>query len=84
MSTTIVLSIIAFTIVILALVMILLVAQSKLVQTGDVNIVINGDESEPLVASAGTSLLNTLGGNKIFLPSACGGGEKRARFKTNY
>jgi len=67
-------SIAAFTIVILMLVFVLLYAQSKLVQSGDVKIVINGDESNPVVVSAGSSLLSTLSGKKIFLPSACGGG----------
>ena len=67
-------SIVAFTVVILLLVFILLFAQSRLVQSGDVKIVVNGDESNPIVASAGSSLLSTLGNRKIFLPSACGGG----------
>ncbi|QNL21984.1 NADH:ubiquinone reductase (Na(+)-transporting) subunit F [Hyphobacterium sp. CCMP332] len=67
-------SIIAFTIVIVLLVLILLFAQSKLVQQGDVKIVINGDESNPVVASAGGTLLSTLSSQKLFLPSACGGG----------
>lgn len=67
-------AIIAFTVVILLLVFILLYAQSKLVQTGDVKIVINGDEKKPVVASGGGSLLSTLSSQKIFLPSACGGG----------
>lgn len=67
-------AIVAFTIVILLLVFILLYAQSKLVQSGDVNIVINGDEKNPLVASGGSTLLSTLSSQKIFLPSACGGG----------
>jgi len=67
-------TIIAFTFVILLLVLILLFAQSKLVQSGPVNIIINGDESNPIVASAGSSLLSTLSAQKIFLPSACGGG----------
>jgi len=67
-------TIIAFTFVILLLVLILLFAQSKLVQSGPVNIIINGDESNPIVASAGSSLLSTLSTQKIFLPSACGGG----------
>lgn len=74
MSTVIITSIVAFTIVILLLVFILLFAQSKLVQSGDVNIIINGDESNPIVAAAGSTLLNTLSAQKIFLPSACGGG----------
>jgi len=67
-------TIIAFTFVILLLVLILLFAQSKLVQIGPVNIVINGDSESPIVASAGSSLLSTLSSQKIFLPSACGGG----------
>jgi Na+-transporting NADH:ubiquinone oxidoreductase subunit F len=67
-------SIVAFTVVIVGLVLLLLFAQSKLVQSGDVKIVINGDEANPVVVPAGSSLLSTLSGRKIFLPSACGGG----------
>ena len=74
MSSIIITSIVAFSVVILLLVLILLYAQSKLVQSGDVKIIINGDEANPVVAAAGTTLLNTLSGQKIFLPSACGGG----------
>jgi Na+-transporting NADH:ubiquinone oxidoreductase subunit F len=74
MELTIVSAIIAFSFIILMLVLLLLFAQSKLVQSGDVNIVINGDASNPIVAPAGTTLLSTLGAQKIFLPSACGGG----------
>lgn len=71
---TIITAVLAFTLVILLLVLILLYAQSKLVQSGDVKIVINGDEKNPLVVSAGSNLLSTLSSQKIFLPSACGGG----------
>ncbi len=67
-------SIIAFTLVILFLVMALLFAQSKLIQSGDVNIFVNGDETNPLVVPAGSTLLTTLSAQKMFLPSACGGG----------
>src|SRR5690606_21243207 len=67
-------SIVAFTVIILLLVFMLLFAQAKLVQSGPVNIVINGDETNPLVAPAGSTLLTTLAVQKIFLPSACGGG----------
>lgn len=74
MTSIVITSIIAFTFIILLLVLILLFAQSKLVQSGDVKIFINGDEKNPLVASAGSSLLSTLSSSKIFLPSACGGG----------
>jgi len=72
--TTVFTAIVAFTIIILLLVMILLFAQSKLVQSGDVSIVVNGDEANPIVTSAGSTLLSTLSGQKVFLPSACGGG----------
>src|SRR5690606_36029336 len=74
MGSVIITSIVAFTIIILLLVFILLFAQSKLVNSGDVKIIINGDQSSPIVTSAGTTLLSTLAGQKIFLPSACGGG----------
>ncbi|MEQ9288971.1 MAG: NADH:ubiquinone reductase (Na(+)-transporting) subunit F [Cyclobacteriaceae bacterium] len=73
-SFIIITSIVAFTLVILLLVFILLFAQSKLVQSGDVKITINGDTENPITAAAGSTLLTTLGGQKIFLPSACGGG----------
>lgn len=74
MSSIIITSIIAFSAVILLLVFILLYAQSKLVQSGDVRIIVNGDEKNPIVTTAGSTLLSTLSGQKVFLPSACGGG----------
>jgi len=73
MGTTVVFaSIVAFTAVILALVLILLYSQAKLVQSGDVTLTLNGEKK--LVVPAGSSLLSTLASQKIFLPSACGGG----------
>ncbi|MGI9545178.1 MAG: NADH:ubiquinone reductase (Na(+)-transporting) subunit F [Cyclobacteriaceae bacterium] len=72
--TVVISSIVVFTAIILLLVMILLFAQSKLVQSGDVKIFVNGDESNPIIAAAGSSLLTTLSSQKVFLPSACGGG----------
>jgi len=63
-----------FTIIILMLVFIILFARSKLVATGDVKIYINDDPEKTLTTSAGDKLLNTLSDNKIYLPSACGGG----------
>jgi len=74
MSSVIITSIVAFSAVILLLVLILLYAQSKLVQSGDVKIIINGDSENAIVTPAGGTLLNTLSAQKIFLPSACGGG----------
>jgi Na+-transporting NADH:ubiquinone oxidoreductase subunit F len=67
-------SVIAFTVVILFLVLILLYAQSKLVQSGDIQLVINGDAENSMKVPAGSTLLSTLSAQKIFLPSACGGG----------
>ena len=67
-------SIIAFTVLILILVLILLGAQSKLVQSGPVQIVINGDDSNPVTTAAGSTLLSTMSSQSVFLPSACGGG----------
>ena len=67
-------SVIAFTVIIVALVGLLLYAQSKLVHSGPVKIIINGQEDKPVIASAGTTLLSTLSAQKVFLPSACGGG----------
>ncbi|MEM6830119.1 MAG: NADH:ubiquinone reductase (Na(+)-transporting) subunit F [Bacteroidota bacterium] len=74
MSSIVVTSIIAFSVLILLLVLILLFAQSRLVQSGPVNIVVNGDSSSPITTSAGSTLLSTLSTQSVFLPSACGGG----------
>ena len=71
---TVGLGVLMFTLVILALVVILLAAKAKLVSSGDVKIIINDDESKPLVVPAGDTLLNALSSQKIFIPSACGGG----------
>lgn len=65
---------IAFILVILLLSGLLLYAKAKLVPSGDVNIIINGEEENPVKASPGSSLLSTLSTQNIFLPSACGGG----------
>ncbi len=62
-----------FSAVILSLVGVLLVAKAKLVASGNVRILINGDEDKALTTPAGNTLLNTLSANKIFIPSACGG-----------
>ncbi len=70
----IVYSIIAFLIVLLALTGLLLYAKAKLVPSGDVEIVLNGDEDKPLKVAPGGTLLNALSNENIFLPSACGGG----------
>jgi Na+-transporting NADH:ubiquinone oxidoreductase subunit F len=70
---TILVGVAGFTIVILALVLILMLARAQLVQSGDVTILINGDPDKALKTAAGSTLLSTLASNHIFIPSACGG-----------
>lgn len=65
-------TVVAFLVLTLLLVALLLFTKQKLSPSGPVKITIN-DEKVIEVASGGT-LLSTLGNNKIFLPSACGGG----------
>ncbi|MAI25768.1 MAG: NADH:ubiquinone reductase (Na(+)-transporting) subunit F [Spirochaeta sp.] len=73
MLLTIAWGVIAFTVVIVSLVVILMVARSRLVASGSVNIMINDDPEKTLEASGGSTLLGTLADNKLFIPSACGG-----------
>lgn len=72
-SSVIIIAVLVFLLVILLLVGILLFAKKKLTPSGTVVININDGEKELIVEPGGT-LLNALGENKIFLPSACGGG----------
>ena len=71
LATTIYSAVIIFLVIILLLVAILLVAKAKLVQSGDVTVTINSDRK--IVSQAGSSLLNVMAEDKVFLPSACGG-----------
>ena len=68
----IILGVSMFTAVILALVCIILVAKSKLVSSGNVELVINGEKT--VSVAAGGKLLNILADQKLFVSSACGGG----------
>ena len=72
MTQIIVISVIAFLVVTLLLVGLLLFAKAKLTPSGTVKIDINNG-SKVLEVAPGGSLLSTLGNEKIFLPSACGG-----------
>ena len=74
MQIDLILGVVAFSGIVLALVVVIIGARSQLVSTGDVSIEINGDSSNPLIVPAGSKLLQTLAENKIFLSSACGGG----------
>lgn len=68
----ILLGVIVFLGIILILVAMLLFAKSKLTTSGPCKITINGEKE--LTVEGGSSLLSTLSQQKIFLPSACGGG----------
>jgi len=70
---TIVLGVVMFIAVILSLVSVLMVARRRLVASGEVTIVINGDRENALRTSSGGTLLGTLAANHVFVPSACGG-----------
>ena len=65
-------SIIVFLVVTFILVGMLLGVKAKLLPSGPVSLLINGENK--VEVSSGSTLLSTLGNNKIFLPSACGGG----------
>ncbi len=65
-------SIAVFLIVTLSLVGLLLYARKKLMPQGKVKIIIN--EEKEIETEPGSTLLSTLANEKIFIPSACGGG----------
>ncbi|MBT3982084.1 MAG: NADH:ubiquinone reductase (Na(+)-transporting) subunit F [Bacteriovoracaceae bacterium] len=69
---TIALGVFMFTLIILALVVVILFAKSKLVPSGDVNLNINGEKNYTI--SPGDKLLGALANQKLFVSSACGGG----------
>ncbi len=72
MGPTIIITLIVFLTVTLVLVALLLLAKAKLSTSGPVKIQINGEKT--IEVEAGSTLLTTLSEQKIFLPSACGGG----------
>jgi Na+-transporting NADH:ubiquinone oxidoreductase subunit F len=63
-----------FTAIVMVLVLLILFAKSKLVNTGDIAVEINGDLDKSFHAPAGDKLLNMLSSQGIFVSSACGGG----------
>ena len=69
---TFTLGVVLFTLIVVALVSLIMVARSRLVSTGNVNITINGEKT--ISVPAGGKLLQTLAAQKLFVPSACGGG----------
>ncbi len=63
-----------FSSLIFILVAMLLLVEARLVKKGDCKIVVNDDYEKSIRVPGGVTLLSALLGNKILLPSACGGG----------
>ena len=70
--STMLITVAAFLVLTLLLVGLLLYTKEKLSPSGPVTITINGERK--IEVPSGSSLLSTLGNQKVFLPSACGGG----------
>jgi len=73
------LGIIIFTAIVIALVFIIIGAKNKLVASGDVEILINGEKK--IHVPVGGKLLTALADSDLFVPSACGGGGTCAQCK---
>lgn len=69
---TIGVSVVVFLMILLVLIAVLLYARAKLVASGPVKVLINSERE--IEVPAGSTVLQTLSAEKIFLPSACGGG----------
>ncbi|TWU45745.1 Na(+)-translocating NADH-quinone reductase subunit F [Novipirellula aureliae] len=76
---TILLGVAMFTVVVLALVLIILAAKSQLVASGPVKILINHEKE--IEVPAGGKLLGALADAGVFVSSACGGGGTCAQCK---
>ena len=74
LKVTVISSILVFSILILILVILLSVAEKKLLPQGDAKILINGDNAKSPSVKPGGSLLSSLASHNVFIPSACGGG----------
>ncbi len=70
----IILGVVMFTCIVMVLTLLILFAKSKLVNTGDIAVEVNGDKDKSFTAPAGDKLLNMLSSQGIFVSSACGGG----------
>jgi len=81
MNAEIILGVVMFTLIVLTLVAVILVARSKLVSTGDVTIEVNDNPEHTIKTPAGGKLLQTLASEGVFLASACGGGGTCAQCK---
>lgn len=70
----IILGVVMFTLIVLGLTGLILLAKSKLVNTGNIKVEVNGDPDKSFEAPAGDKLLGMLSNQGIFVSSACGGG----------
>lgn len=68
---TILIAVLLFTLIVIALALLILLARKYLVPSGEVVIRVNSGRD--LVVRAGDKLINALGANDLFLPAACGG-----------
>lgn len=67
-------SVAACGIVVLALVGLLVLAKEKLLPSGEITMIVNEDTEHPRLVQPGSTILDALTNQSIFLPSACGGG----------
>lgn len=70
-----------FTLIVLLLVILILIAKSKLVPSGEVKVLINDNPDHEYKIPLGGKLLSALADQEIYLPSACGGGGTCAQCK---
>ncbi|MDG1754315.1 MAG: NADH:ubiquinone reductase (Na(+)-transporting) subunit F [Rhodothermales bacterium] len=59
---------------VLVLVGLLVYAKEKLIPSGDISLIINGNTDDPVIVQPGSTLLGALNEQNVYLPSACGGG----------
>ena len=74
-------SIAVFLGIVMTLVLLLYIVENKVIDKTDCKVLINGDESKSPIVSSGTNLMTALANEKIFVPSACGGGGSCAMCK---
>lgn len=77
----IILGVVFFTFIVVALVFVILGAKSKLVQEGNVDVLINDEKT--IHVPIGSKLLTALADNELFVSSACGGGGTCGQCKVN-
>ncbi len=77
--STVLLGVMLFTLIVLGLVAVILFARSRLVASGNVSILINGEET--IEVAPGGKLLGALADKGLFVSSACGGGGTCAQCK---